>query len=301
MPMRIINPGRLFALICLLAAWAGLDGARAPASAAPSPSTSSGCTISNATLIFGTVAVGPNYIPSQTTASGSLTVSCPSVPNAKVWVCIPRLDLLTIRGSSFLYYTIAAVNKQVSTNSGQVPIEGTTNTKQYNVLAGFYDAYNSPSVNLTYSTTGCQTAGTPFLTQPIFEATASVQKSCSVASPNNLTFGSTSSLQAQQVANTTINASCNYINPFGVALSAGNSNATDPTQRKMSDGKGNTITYGLYQDVFCSVPWGWSQRTTPPVPEVPTSPALTVYGCVPKQPTPPAGNYSDTIVLTVTY
>jgi spore coat protein U-like protein len=88
-----------------------------------------------------------------------------------------------------------------------------------------------------------------------------------------------------------------------VALGGGNSNATDPEQRKMTGGPGGayTITYGLYyQDKSGkTMPWGPSQGL-----QYKTffgSPDLTVYGRVPPQPTPAAGGYSDTIVVTVSF
>jgi spore coat protein U-like protein len=300
MSMRIISPGRLFALICLLAVWAGLQGARAVTlPAAPN------CTIGNGDLDFQKVPVSSTNIPSQETASGYLTVDCNTAPNTTVFVCVPVVSLLTAQpdpGSGILYYTLAAVNKQVSSNHFQIPIEGTISANQKNIPAGSYNARVFANEKVTYSFSNCLTAPISFNPQPYFHANAFVQKSCSV-STNPLIFASTSSLQAGQTGKTSITVRCNWVAVYSVALSGGNINASDPTQRKMSlngnPSDPNAITYGLYVNENCKLPWG--AQTTVGGNSSTAGPDLPVYGCVPPQPTPSQGTYSDTIVVTLTF
>ena len=156
MSMRIISPGRLFALMCLLAAWTGLEGARTPTSA----QVPLVCAISDGNLDFKTIPVS-NNIPSAAIAPGFLTINCPSAPpNSTVWVCVKAqtLPMGTLpRAVALLYYDVAAVNKQVSTNGGKVPIEGTISKNQQKIPADSYVG-NVFMSNVTYSATNCLTA-----------------------------------------------------------------------------------------------------------------------------------------------
>jgi spore coat protein U-like protein len=301
--MMLVNFGRLFALIGLLAAWAGLEGARA-ATLPTTPPAPLICAISDGNLDFKTIPVS-NNIPSAATAPGFLTINCPlAAPNSTVWVCVKAQTLLmgTLpRAVALLYYDVAAVNKQVSTNGGKVPIEGTISKNQQKIPADSYVG-NVFMSNVTYSATNCLTAPTTAIPQPGLYASAVVPNSCFVTT-NPLDFGSTSSLEGGQTGSTTIAVRCNYNTKYTVALGGGNSNATDPEQRKMTGGPGGayTITYGLYyQDERSNqVPWGSSpglQGTTFFGP-----PNITVYGRVPPQPTPAPGTYSDTIVVTLSF
>jgi spore coat protein U-like protein len=99
----------------------------------------------------------------------------------------------------------------------------------------------------------------------------------------------------------TVTARCNNTLPYTVSLSGGNAAATDPTQRKMAKAA-ETVTYGLYRDAARLQPWG-STAGTDTVTGTGTGVAqnITIYGRVPPQTTGSPGNYSDTIVATVTY
>jgi spore coat protein U domain-containing protein, fimbrial subunit CupE1/2/3/6 len=282
--------------MCLLAAWTGLEGARTPTSA----QVPLVCAISDGNLDFKTIPVS-NNIPSAAIAPGFLTINCPSAPpNSTVWVCVKAqtLPMGTLpRAVALLYYDVAAVNKQVSTNGGKVPIEGTISKNQQKIPADSYVG-NVFMSNVTYSATNCLTAPTTAIPQPGLYASAVVPNSCFVTT-NPLDFGSTSSLEGGQTGSTTIAVRCNYNTKYTVALGGGNSNATDPEQRKMTGPGGATITYGLYyQDTSGkTMPWAPSQGLQ--YKTYVGSPDLTVYGRVPPQPTPAAGGYSDTIVVTV--
>jgi spore coat protein U-like protein len=260
------------------------------------------CAIYNGTLEFNTIPVS-DTIPSAAPAHGHLTIDCPAAaPNATVWVCVPAQTLRMWSATVVaLTYDVAAVDKQFPAHKGQVPIDATISQNQQKIPADSYAA-NVFINNVSYGATDCATTPTIVFPQPTLTASGVVANSCKVTA-NPLDFGSTSSLKETLSGSTTIAVRCNYNTKYTVALGGGNSNATDPEQRKMTGGPGGayTITYGLYyQDKSGkTMPWGPSQGL-----QYKTffgSPDLTVYGRVPPQPAPAAGGYSDTIVVTVSF
>ena len=98
-----------------------------------------------------------------------------------------------------------------------------------------------------------------------------------------------------------IDVQCSNGIGYSIALNGGLTGAVDPTQRKMSFGA-NTITYGLYQNVGHTSPWGSSSGVNVAAGTgTSLSQPFPVYGHVPPQATPPLGTYSDTIVVSVAY
>jgi spore coat protein U-like protein len=296
--MRIINPWRLFALMCLVAGCAGLEGARASAPTA-SAALPFNCTVGNGDLEFGKINLMSGNKPQPVTTT--VSVKCDSAPTPTVFVCIKaqKLPMGNVGGYS-LNYDVAAVSTSVSTNGDHFQIQGTISANQQNIPA---DAYSTTSlVDVAYGSNCATAVKSP--QQLALDGTAIVQNACTTTA-NPLSFGITGNLQGSQPrqAQTTISVRCNWLNVYQVALSGGNVNASDPTQRKMSlngnPGDPNAITYGLYANPNCNMPWGaqttvWGHAWSGP-------PDMTVYGCVPPQPTPTAGNYSDTIVVTVSW
>jgi spore coat protein U-like protein len=64
----------------------------------------------------------------------------------------------------------------------------------------------------------------------------------------------------------------------------------------------NTVGYQLYRDTGRTQVWGTTIGTdTVAGTGNGTSQAITVYGRVPPQTTPPAATYNDTVNVTVTY
>jgi spore coat protein U-like protein len=102
-------------------------------------------------------------------------------------------------------------------------------------------------------------------------------------------------------ATSLLSVQCSISLPYTVALNGGNSGASDPTQRKMSNGA-TQLTYGLYRDSARSLPWGGTTGTnTVSATGTGAVQALTVYGRVAPQTTPAPATYQDTIVVTITY
>lgn len=94
-----------------------------------------------------------------------------------------------------------------------------------------------------------------------------------------------------------IHVACNPSNSFSIALSAGNGSYTS---RFMASGA-NRLTYNLYINANHTSIWGDGTGVTSLLNNNGTSVNSTVYGRVPARQNLPAGSYSDTIVVTITF
>lgn len=123
----------------------------------------------------------------------------------------------------------------------------------------------------------------------------------STVAATDMDFGApTGPLTAAIDKTSTITVICTKDATFSIGLNGGGSG--DTTARVMSDGSGNTVGYQLYTDSDRSTVWGNTVGTdTAPETGTGTSQDITVYGEVPAQNTPPAGDYSDTVAVTVTF
>jgi spore coat protein U-like protein len=303
----------LFALLFLLAAWAGLEGARTPARALGVLT----CTFGMTNVAFGAIDVLPGAAFST---NATLTINCSglSILPTSVFVCVtfpPRA--MTGPGSSTLLYDLlgppplmtswsnsTAIVVPVSgtilgfTANATITIPATLLANQQSAPAGAY----AQTVNATvsYSTATC-TSGLIVASGAFsFQASANVEKSCNVVA-SNLNFGTTGDLTSAIAAQSQINVQCSNGTGYNVALDGGLTGAVDPTQRKMAFGA-NTITYGLYQNSAHSIPWGstiGSNVVSGTGSSI--SQPISVYGYVPVQSMPTPGTYSDTVVVSVSY
>lgn len=133
-----------------------------------------------------------------------------------------------------------------------------------------------------------------------FTVSANVAKKCTVsASP--LDFGSIGLLTSAVPATTTLGVQCSRTTPYNVGLGAGQNSSGNINARRMVQGA-NSVGYQLYRDAARTLVWGNTVGTnTVGGTGSGNTQSLTVYGIVPMQATPPAGTYSDTVVVTVTY
>jgi spore coat protein U domain-containing protein, fimbrial subunit CupE1/2/3/6 len=132
-----------------------------------------------------------------------------------------------------------------------------------------------------------------------FNATATVPAFCNVAA-TAINFGSAASLASNIDATGTLNVTCTNTTPYTVTLDGGLAGATTPNARKMSFGA-NTVIYGLYTDAARTQGWGTAGGTTVADTGTGNVIAYTVYGRVAPQTSSPAGTYSDTVTVTVSY
>jgi spore coat protein U-like protein len=133
-----------------------------------------------------------------------------------------------------------------------------------------------------------------------FRVRAHHKKACSV-STTPLNFGSVSQIASNIDATNSLAVTCTKGAAYQVSLSGGQSNAADPTKRKMSYNNAS-VTYGLYRNSARTLPWGDDIcKNTLPGTGTGSPQSSTIYGRVPRQPTPAPGIYTDTVVVTVTY
>jgi spore coat protein U-like protein len=184
------------------------------------------------------------------------------------------------------------------------PIYGRVPGNQASAVPGNYHGqFTSFDTFLSHAANGSQTCGQqdPGFS---FNAVANVQAACTVTA-SDLDFGSvTGFLTSSRDGTSAINVNC----PPGIAYKVGLDNGSNAaaTQRQMKNiASNNYIGYELYRDTVRTQHWGNDTANgTNTVNGVGTGSTqnLAVYGRVPAQsPSPPAGNYSDTVTVTVAY
>jgi len=165
-----------------------------------------------------------------------------------------------------------------------------------------YTWTGTPQIGLRYrnrSGNTCPTSGSS-TTGSGFNWTAAVAAQC-VVSAQPINFPSSGLLTTTKDATGTVTPECTNSTPYAIALDGGTTGATNPTQRKMSNGS-ELVTYGIYRDTGRSQPWGSTQGTnTASGTGSGTGQNFTAYGRVPVQTSPSPGNYADTVVTTITY
>jgi spore coat protein U-like protein len=138
-----------------------------------------------------------------------------------------------------------------------------------------------------------------------FAVTATVANSC-IVSASSLAFPTYLPTSASATTgSTSLNVTCTLGAPYTVALSNGSGTGADATAgasgRKMTGPASALLAYNLYQDSGYSQAWGstgaYLLSGTGTGAQVP----LTVYGRIPAAQTVAAGNFTDTINVTVTF
>lgn len=136
-----------------------------------------------------------------------------------------------------------------------------------------------------------------------FQVTANVVTTCRIEAGNTLAFGAydpTSTTAA--TGSTTIRVRCTNGTTAPIALDAGlNGGGGNCTTRAMAAGT-ERLTYGLYRSAGTDSPWGCAAGNS--YSYTATNAAwntLTVHGVIPAEQDAPVGNYSDTVIATVTF
>jgi spore coat protein U-like protein len=143
-------------------------------------------------------------------------------------------------------------------------------------------------------------------TTTTFAVTATVQSTCS-ATAAALAFPNYTPGGGPQIGSTTISVKCTKNTPFTVLLNAGSTTGDAFAQRLMGSG-GNTLQYNLFTAASLLTIFGdgtgGTQTVTGTGLGVATANSVQVFGQVPDSTTNQAavaGNYSDTIIVTVSY
>lgn len=159
----------------------------------------------------------------------------------------------------------------------------------------FLGAAVSFGLMATTSLLSAQTATTNF------GVTIQIIADCAVAPSATLSFGMQGVLIADVTTTTAVNVTCTADLPFQIGLDGGTTAGGTTTTRLMTNGT-DTVTYQLFQDAARTVNWGNTLGTdTLASTGTGSTQTFPVYGVVPPQTTPPSGNYSDTIGVTVTF
>lgn len=135
-----------------------------------------------------------------------------------------------------------------------------------------------------------------------FNVQITIVGGCAIVSATDMNFGSTATLSAPRLAQSTVTVQCTLASVFNIGMDKGlGAGATIPN-RLMTSAAGDTVTYSLYRDPTTVTPWG-DQVGTNTLASVGTglNVPYIVYGRVPIQTTPPVGVYNDTITVTVTF
>ena len=140
-----------------------------------------------------------------------------------------------------------------------------------------------------------------------FQVTATVVNSCKINSAGNLGFGNYDPTNATNVTgNSTISVNCTKGDVYTIALDYG-ANGGSAANRIMASGA-NNLNYNLYTDVGLTKVWNNScgvgnncDGGTGAGPGGGNAQTYTVYGQIVAGQNVPAGSYTDTITLTVTF
>ena len=136
-----------------------------------------------------------------------------------------------------------------------------------------------------------------------FNVSAGIVPACSVAA-TPLAFGSSipSPITANVDAQSVIGVLCSTGTPYSVALNPGNGAGATFATRRLTSGA-NTLGYSLYRNAARTQLWGdgTGGSTLATATGSGTAQALTVFGRIPNGQTAPAGSYTDTINVTVTF
>lgn len=134
-----------------------------------------------------------------------------------------------------------------------------------------------------------------------FDVQIVLEAACAVSADPLLDFGTVGLLGSAVDSSADITVQCTEGAAYTIGLSAGDNGLGVTTARRMLN-LTNDITYDLYSDAGRSAHWG-NAVAIDTVASVGTGSqqTFTVYGRVPAQDTPPAGTYTDTITVTVTY
>jgi spore coat protein U-like protein len=134
------------------------------------------------------------------------------------------------------------------------------------------------------------------------QVTLTLQAECRLTSVSDLAFGTSGVIQSAINATSVLGVQCTNTTPYNVGLGAGAGSGATVTSRKMTAGAGSTVNYQLFRDTAHTQAWGDTVATnTASGTGNGGIQTLTVYGVVPAQTTPAAGNYTDTVQVTVTY
>jgi spore coat protein U-like protein len=138
--------------------------------------------------------------------------------------------------------------------------------------------------------------------------TASVSANCTIATApvafgayDPVTANAATALNGTGTVSVTCTSGASTTVTLGQGANAGGGSTAAAPARRLKDGGTDFLTYSLYSDTGRTTVWGDTAGTGVAHTGTGTLTALTVYGAVTAGQNVPAGNYSDTVVATVTF
>lgn len=161
-------------------------------------------------------------------------------------------------------------------------------------------ALSAAAAALLFGATPQQAEATTTVTATI-AVSAAVLSSCGVTALP-LAFGNYSPTQATNTtAQTTVAVTCTNGTPYTVGLNAGGGTGATVATRKLTSGS-NTLNYTLYSDSGYSTVWGNTIGTnTVAGTGSGLIQTINVYGSISALQAVPAGAYTDSITVSLTY
>lgn len=133
-----------------------------------------------------------------------------------------------------------------------------------------------------------------------FQVTATVPNHCSISTATDLDFGTVPGLiDSHRDQTSTVTVSCTGRTPWRMSMDDGRHAAGGQRRMRQEEGP-NHVRYELYRDPARTQRWGDGASRLQGTGTGSTQ-TLTVYGRVQGGQAVPAGSYSDTITVTVTY
>ena len=308
--------------ILALIAFLWLAGWTAPAMAKQIPTCGS---VSMSAVTFSPIAAQSG---ATTQTSGTLSYSCSGfTANASVYVCLSigagtggysggNTSRMMTSGANSLAYQLyydgysgtafpngtnvafSETSSGTGTLTGTIPIYAIISALPGTAIAGSY------SSNFTSDFTfhvGWDSTCNQFSSNPGLSVSGTLSTGCTV-SADPLAFGTVHSLDTAITANTYVNVTCTNASSYTISLGMGNGTSTTATNRHMSDGSGHILSYGIYQNSALTTEWGDTLNTnTQAGTGTGSVQNVAAYGKLNVQSMPPSGNYSDSVIVTVTY
>lgn len=133
----------------------------------------------------------------------------------------------------------------------------------------------------------------------ILSVVANVQQTCAIEG-GSLDFGNYISGQGGTLpANGTITYTGCQVGTVNIALDAGQNGVE--TLRAMADGNGNILNYTIFQDLARTTLWGLAGNSSDVAVDASGSGTWPVYGRIIREQVVPAGTYTDSVNITLTF
>lgn len=163
-------------------------------------------------------------------------------------------------------------------------------------------------LNTAILSIGLTTLAAPVMAATVsgnFQALITIQNTCALTTaPTSLNFGTQGVLVANVDTTSTLKVTCTTGAGYNIGLDAGVNESTvdNVDTRRMTDGALHYVGYNMYTTTGRTTVWGNTVGTsTVGSTGTGSEQSFTVYGRVPAQTTPQAGDYADTVTVTVTY